>query len=120
MSTQSRIRFDRQSGHPAEDEHDRTIPYGHVRRRSDGIWRLGDQAAVIASFSGDGISIALHSAELAAATYLEGGDADAYQRRLSRDVTGQVLLATALSHALVRRPAQAALGAAARPALSSS
>lgn len=90
------------------------IPYGHVRRRSDGIWRLGDQAAVIPSFSGDGMSIALHSAELAAATYLEGGDAGVYQQRLSRDVTGQVLLATVLSHGLVRRPAQAALGAAAR------
>ena len=89
------------------------IPYGHVRRRADGIWRLGDQAAVIPSFSGDGMSIALHSAELAAATYLEGGTADVYQRRLSRDVTGQVLLATLLSQGLVRRPGQTALCAAA-------
>ncbi len=91
-----------------------SIPYGHVRRRADGLWRLGDQAAVIPSFSGDGMSIALHSAELAAATYLEGGSADAYQRKLARDVTGQVLLATILSHGLVRRPAQSALSAAAR------
>jgi menaquinone-9 beta-reductase len=90
------------------------IPYGHVRRRTDGIWRLGDQAAVIPSFSGDGISIALHSAELAAATYLRGGAPDGYQRRLARDVTGQVLLATLLSHGLVRWAGQAALGAAAR------
>jgi menaquinone-9 beta-reductase len=90
------------------------IPYGHVRRRADGIWRLGDQAAVIPSFSGDGTSIALHSAELAAATYLEGGTADAYQRRLAREVTGQVLLATILSQGLVRRPGQAVVGAAAR------
>lgn len=90
------------------------IPYGHVRRRADGIWRLGDQAAVIPSFSGDGMSIALHSAELAAATYLEGAGADAYQRRLARDVTVQVMLATCLSHGLVRGLGQAALGAAAR------
>ncbi len=90
------------------------IPYGHVRRRTDGIWRLGDQAAVIPSFSGDGMSIALHSAELAATTYLQGGAPDGYQRRLARDVTGQVLLATLLSHGLVRRTGQAALGAAAR------
>ncbi len=94
------------------------IPYGHVfrhvRRRTDGIWRLGDQAAVIPSFSGDGMSIALHSAELAAATYLEGGAPAGYQQRLARDVTGQVLLATLLSHGLVRRAGQAALGAAAR------
>ena len=90
------------------------IPYGHVRRHGDGPWRLGDQAAVIPSFSGDGMSIALHSAELAATTYLDGGGADVYQRRLARDVTGQVLLATALSHGLVRRPGQAVLGMAAR------
>jgi menaquinone-9 beta-reductase len=90
------------------------IPYGHVRRRTDGIWRLGDQAAVIPSFSGDGISIALHSARLAAATFLAGGTPDGYQRRLARDVTVQVLFATALSHGLVRRSSQAALGAAAR------
>lgn len=90
------------------------IPYGHVRRRSSGIWYLGDQAAVIPSFSGDGMSIALHSAALAASTYLAGGRADAYQRRLARDVTGQVLLATGLSYGLVRRPVQVALSAAAR------
>jgi flavin-dependent dehydrogenase len=92
------------------------IPYGHVRRRADevGLWRLGDQAAVIPSFSGDGMSIALHSAELAASMYLEGRSADAYQRRLARDVGGQVLFATGLSHALVRRPGQRALDVAAR------
>ncbi len=89
------------------------IPYGHVRRHSDGLWRLGDQAAVIPSFSGDGMSIALHSAELAAATYLEGGDAETYQQRLARDVKGQVFLATCLSRALVSRVGQAALGGAA-------
>jgi len=98
------------------------IPYGYVRRHSDGLWCLGDQAAVIPSFSGDGISIALHSAELAATTYLEGRDADAYQQRLARDVRVQMLLATLLSQGLVRRPAQAMLGAAARlwPGLMSS
>lgn len=98
------------------------IPYGYVRSHSDGLWYLGDQAAVIPSFSGDGISIALHSAELAAATYLEGKDADAYQQTLARDVRAQMLLATLLSQGLVRRPAQAMLGAAARlwPGLMSS
>jgi flavin-dependent dehydrogenase len=90
------------------------IPYGYVRRRSDGLWRLGDQAAVIPSFSGDGMSIALHSAELAAATYLAGRSANVYQQRLARDVTAQVLLATALSQGLVRGLAQAALTGIAR------
>jgi flavin-dependent dehydrogenase len=91
------------------------IPYGHLQRRADDhLWRLGDQAAVIPSFSGDGMSIALHSAELAAATFLEGGTADAYQRRLSLDVAAQVRLATVLSQGMVRRAGQAAFGAAAR------
>jgi flavin-dependent dehydrogenase len=90
------------------------IPYGHVKWRSSGVWYLGDQAAVIPSFSGDGMSIALHSARLAAASHLAGASADAFQRRLARDVVGQVLLATALSQGLVRRPTQILLGAATR------
>ena len=91
-----------------------SIPYGHVRIFTEGPFRLGDQAAVIPSFSGDGMSIALHSAELAVQTYLAGQSAGAFQRRLARDVAGQVLLATGLSHGLVRRPTQAALSATAR------
>jgi flavin-dependent dehydrogenase len=90
------------------------IPYGYVRRRAHGLWRLGDQAAVIPSFSGDGMSIALHSAELAACAYLAGHSAEVYQRRLARDVCAQVLFATALSQALVRARGQAALFAAAQ------
>src|ERR1700722_9418966 len=39
------------------------IPYGYVRRSTeDGLYCIGDQAAVIPSFTGDGISIALHTA----------------------------------------------------------
>lgn len=95
------------------------IPYGHLRRRSHGLFVLGDQAAVIPSFTGDGLSIALHSAYLAASIHLAGGDADAFQTRLARDVAAPVALATCLSQALVRRTGQAALTLAARalPAL---
>ena len=60
------------------------------------------------------MSIALHSAELAAHAYLAGHDPDRFQKRLARDVGGQVLLATGLSHGMVRRSAQAALSATAR------
>ena len=35
------------------------LPHGYVAWQSAGLWRLGDQAAVIPSFSGDGMSIAL-------------------------------------------------------------
>lgn len=90
------------------------IPYGHVQRDADGLWRLGDQAAVIPSFSGDGMSIALHSAALAATTHLAGHPPEVFQRRLARDVAGQVAIATAVSRGLVRRSTQALLGVTAR------
>lgn len=90
------------------------IPYGYLRFRSKGLWYLGDQAAVIPSFSGDGMSMALHSARLAAAIYLAGARAELFQRRLAGDVLGQMLLATGLSQALVRRPGQILIGAATR------
>ena len=42
------------------------VPYGYVHRPASGdvpsLFRLGDQAGVIPSFSGDGMSIALHTA----------------------------------------------------------
>jgi menaquinone-9 beta-reductase len=90
------------------------IPYGYVRRHANALWRLGDQAAVIPSYCGEGVSIALHSAALAASIYLRGGGADEYQEQLARDVRRQVQLATRLSRALVRRPGQWALSMATR------
>jgi flavin-dependent dehydrogenase len=74
-----------------------SIPYGYVRAKSDGLWRLGDQAAVIPSFSGDGMSIALHCANLAAACFLTGASAAEFQRRLAADVGLSVRFATMLS-----------------------
>ncbi len=87
------------------------IPYGHVRRRSDGLWRLGDQAAVIPSFAGEGMAIALHSAELAARMMLEGRSVDEFQRRLAGHVGPQVARATVVSKLLVRPEAQGLIGA---------
>jgi flavin-dependent dehydrogenase len=81
------------------------IPYGYVCAAADGIWRLGDQAAVIPSFSGDGISIALHSARVAAAVFAEHGSASDFQRRLRHELRRQVTLATTISQALVAVPA---------------
>lgn len=79
-----------------------SIPYGYVRAQAqDGAWRLGDQSAVIPSFAGDGMSIALHSAKLAATMYLSGRSADQYQRRLAQDVGRQVSLATWIAKALL-------------------
>ena len=48
------------------------VPFGFVHEpgsdHPDGVFRLGDQMGVIASFTGDGMSIALHSAADAAKT----------------------------------------------------
>ncbi len=59
------------------------IPYGYIRRATeDGLYCIGDQAAVIPSFTGDGISIALHTARRAAAAYLAAEPAPVFQPKL--------------------------------------
>ena len=88
------------------------IPYGYVRAASDGVWALGDQAAVIPSFTGDGMSIALHSGRLAAAMYLQGETAERFQERLYRELSEQVALATMVSRGLVWRPSRSFFTAA--------
>ena len=90
------------------------IPYGYVRGSSDGTWVVGDQAAVIPSFTGDGMSIALHSGCMAAEMYLSGETAERFQERLGRDLRRQVGLATAISRGLVWEPSRLVMTAAAR------
>jgi len=92
-----------------------SIPYGYVRRNggdpeADQLWRLGDQAAVIPSFAGDGMSIALHSARLAATYYMRGETPGAYQHRMARDVGTAVRAATLLSQLSVHGPGRALIG----------
>jgi flavin-dependent dehydrogenase len=82
------------------------IPYGYVAAADDGLWRLGDQAAVIPSFAGDGLGIALHSAHAAATAYLAGQRAEAFQRRLAGDLRLRVKGAAMLSRILVEPWAQ--------------
>ncbi len=71
------------------------VPYGFVHRGTEqpGVFRLGDQAAVIPSFCGDGMAIALHSARLAAEAVLAGQDAASYHRAIRRDAGPPVRLA---------------------------
>ena len=60
------------------------IPYGYLRREvlSPAIFPVGDQIAVIPSFTGDGMSIALLSGIDAAQAVLAGISADEFQRRM--------------------------------------
>ena len=75
-------------------------PYGFLHRdepqEASPAFRLGDQAAVIPSFCGDGMAIALHSARLAVAAVAEGADPRCYHARLRRGIGRQVGMATAL------------------------
>jgi flavin-dependent dehydrogenase len=77
------------------------IPYGYLARKNDGLWRIGDQAAVIPSFTGDGMAMALHSASLAAQMFLAGETADGYHSTLQRQLGKNMRLATGISRAMV-------------------
>lgn len=85
-----------------------SIPYGMLLAHSvPGLWRLGDQAAVIPSFAGDGISIALHSARRAAGFFLSGASSEAFAHSLHGELRGSVERATRISQALIAVPALA-------------
>jgi flavin-dependent dehydrogenase len=60
------------------------VPYGFLAQPDpkDRVYRLGDQAAVIPSFCGDGMAIAIHSGVVAADAVIDGAYAYMYQRRL--------------------------------------
>lgn len=62
------------------------VPYGFIAKETPpGLFRLGDQAVVIPSLAGEGMSIAVASGLAAAQAYLAGGAAaaSAYQRRFA-------------------------------------
>jgi len=70
------------------------IPYGYIRRTSEiGLYCIGDQAAVIPSFTGDGISIALHTARCAVAAYVAAEPAPIFQAKLRSALLSQMRLA---------------------------
>jgi hypothetical protein len=70
------------------------LPYGFIRRNTEeGLYCLGDQAAVIPSFTGDGMSIALHTGRRAAAAYLASASAQQFQAELRSSLLLQMRLA---------------------------
>ena len=82
------------------------IPYGYLvpnprSARSAQYWCVGDQAAVIPSLTGDGVSIALHSAALAAQMCLAGKSAADYHRTLHAQLHRAMSLAIWVSRAAV-------------------
>lgn len=68
------------------------LPYGHLHRggADDHAYRIGDQAAMTASLTGDGMAIALRSAWACAQAIAEGVPAAVHHRRLHAMVQAQV------------------------------
>ena len=67
------------------------VPYGFLHAQAPvdlpNVLRLGDQMGVIPSFSGDGMSMALHTAFAAVASL---DDAAGFHRRMRQDFRGQI------------------------------
>jgi Dehydrogenases (flavoproteins) len=75
------------------------VPYGWIAKETEeGLYRLGDQAAVIPSLAGEGMAIALASGEAAAQSYLQGQGASQYQRSFARRAAQPVGVAKLLWH----------------------
>jgi flavin-dependent dehydrogenase len=65
------------------------LPYGYLgsgEASSEGLYRLGDQLAVIPSFTGEGIAIALRTARLAASAVLAGEPAESFALTARNDL----------------------------------
>ena len=93
------------------------IPYGLLLREAGDaplpshsgagtLWRLGDQTAVIPSFTGDGMSIALHTAFLAAELFTAGRQPRDFHMLLHQVLKHQIRRATAVSELLLTPWAQ--------------
>ncbi len=86
------------------------IPYGYIRRTTDDrLYCIGDQAAVIPSFTGDGISIALHTARCGVAAYLAAEPAPAFQAKLRSALLPQMRVAKFAADSLNSSLARAVL-----------
>ncbi len=77
------------------------IPYGFLHSpeawEPPNLYRIGDQIAVIPSFSGEGISIALHTAHKAVSAYLNS-DAVVYHHAMKKELSTQIKMSSLLSY----------------------
>jgi menaquinone-9 beta-reductase len=85
------------------------VPYGWIARETQaGLFRLGDQAAVIPSLAGEGNGIALASGIAAAQAWADGKAASEYQARFAKATTRPVSTAMRLWE-MGERPVMAGL-----------
>ncbi|WP_205083330.1 NAD(P)/FAD-dependent oxidoreductase, partial [Paracraurococcus ruber] len=89
------------------------VPYGWRAPAAGppGLYRVGDQASVIPSFTGEGIALALHSGLAAAAAILDGGDATQFQAAWQRRSAGAMRWAGLGALVLRQAPGAFALAA---------
>lgn len=86
------------------------VPYGWIARDTEeGVYRLGDQAAVIPSLAGEGMAIALASAKAAVDSYLNGKGSAHFQRTFGRRAAQPVGVAKFLWHIAETSPGATAL-----------
>ena len=93
------------------------VPYGwRARGSAANLYRVGDQAAVIASLAGDGIAMALTSGIAAAEAFLGGDSGNLFQQRWAARSARPLRVAESLRWAAEtagpRRAAMGLLGAA--------
>lgn len=90
---------------------------GHLHKSSSGmdrgLYRVGDRIAHIPPFTGDGLGIALASADIAAAHIRDRRSAEAYHRTMRRAAAAPVRLASALSRIAATSVGRALMGIAA-------
>ena len=86
------------------------VPYGwRASATVEGVYRVGDQAAVIASLAGDGIAIALESGVAAAEAIAAGKPAEQFQRVWARRARQPVGLAEVLRRSAENRMSRDAM-----------
>jgi flavin-dependent dehydrogenase len=86
------------------------VPYGwRATETVEGVYRVGDQAAVIASLAGDGVAIALESGVAAAEAIAGGRSAAGYQRDWARRARRPVGVAEALRRSAENKASRQAM-----------
>lgn len=82
------------------------VPYGFRQPAAGppGLYRVGDQAAVIPSFTGEGIALALHSGLAAAEAILAGEEAPAFHAAWRRRSAGPMAWAGLGAAVMARAP----------------
>ncbi len=94
------------------------VPYGFVHRADatapPGLYRVGDQLAVIPSFTGDGMAIALVSGACASRAIVHGRSAEHFHAEMRGRLARPMRVASLVANSITTRLGRGALVASAR------